>query len=108
MDVRSTWRSTATRPRMSRSRRRCGDSGSFWPGARLMCATSILIRRRMDLMAKEGLDDAFAAGKSPEDLVAGATKEPPGDDGTQVGRKSQASVLIEVASSEAAEFFHDQ
>jgi hypothetical protein len=53
-------------------------------------------------MGKEGLDDAFAAGKTPEDLAAGATKEPPGEE-----RKSQASLLVALARADEAELFHD-
>jgi hypothetical protein len=58
-------------------------------------------------MPKEGLDDAFAAGKTPEDLAAGATKDSPGDDGMPAGRKSQASMLVDIARSDNARLFHD-
>jgi hypothetical protein len=56
-------------------------------------------------MAKVGLDDAFAAGTTPEELEGGATKEPPGDEGE---RKSQATLLVAIARSDEAELFHDQ
>lgn len=58
-------------------------------------------------MLKEGLDDALASGKTPEDLTATATKELPGDDGSQGGRKSQASALVDVALASGGELFHD-
>jgi hypothetical protein len=58
-------------------------------------------------MAKEGLDDAFAAGKTPQELTAAATKEPPGDDRTHAAAPSQATRLVALAREGDTDLFHD-